>query len=57
MSAGAPTPSTAGSHLKNVIIGVITTVISATVIYFLGFHQNDDLRVAKQATIDAWNSL
>jgi hypothetical protein len=59
MSAGASTPSTTGNHLKNVIIGVITTVISATVIYFLGFHspESDEFKKAKQATIDAWNSL
>jgi hypothetical protein len=58
MPAGPPPlPSTTGNHLKNVIIGVITTVISATVIYFLGFQRNNDLGVAKQATIDAWNSL
>ena len=62
MAAGPPpppTPSTTGNHLRNIIIGVITTVISATVIYFLGFHspESDELKVAKQSTIDAWNSL
>ena len=36
--SGEATTHTPGHPLKNVIIGVITTVISATVIYFLGFH-------------------
>ena len=59
MSAGAPTTPSTGNHLKNVIIGVITTVISATVIYFLGFHspESDEFKKSKQATIDGWNSL
>ena len=57
--SGEATTHTTGHPLKNVIIGVITTVISATVIYFLGFHnpENEELKKSKQATIDAWNSL
>lgn len=57
--SGEATPHTTGHPFKNVIIGVITTVISATVIYFLGFHNpgKEDYQKNKQATVDAWNSL
>ena len=63
MSAGPPPtpsgPSTTGNHVRNAIIGIITTVISATVIYFLGFHspESDEFKKAKLATVEAWKSL
>ncbi len=45
--------------VKNILIGVATTVVSTVIIYFLGFHspESDEFKKTKQATIDAWESL
>ena len=44
---------------RNVITGVLTTVLGATVIYFLGFNHRSDgnnFLVMKEATTNAWKS-
>lgn len=57
-SSGSAAP--AGPNVfKNIVVGVITTVLGAAVIYFLGFHEkgNDEKEKKKAATVTAWNSL
>jgi uncharacterized membrane protein len=57
-SSGSAAP--AGPNVfKNILVGVITTVLGAAVIYFLGFHEsgNSEKKKKKEATITAWNSL
>lgn len=42
--------------LKNIIIGVITTVLGATAIYFLGLQQGpSEAKKRKDATVKVWN--
>jgi hypothetical protein len=55
-------PGSSGSHpLKNIGIGVATTVLASAIVYFLGFHgghaDTEEVRVRKEATVEAWNSL
>lgn len=57
-SSGSAAP--AGPNVfKNILVGVITTVLGATVIYFLGFHDSgkEEKKKKKEATATAWNSL
>ena len=64
MSEGAvpgSAPNTSNKVMvRNIITGVITTVVGASVIYFLGFHNSGpsegDLLVTKEATINTWKS-
>lgn len=60
MAAGSS--GTSGGHpLKNIGIGVATTVLASAIVYFLGFHgghaDTEEIRVRKEATTEAWNSL
>jgi hypothetical protein len=43
---------------RNIAIGVITSVLAATVIYFLGYNRSDkqDFNKKKEATIKVWNA-
>jgi len=42
--------------IKNIIIGVVTTVLGATAIYFLGFQQGpSEAKKRKEATVKVWN--
>ena len=57
-SSGSAAP--AGPNVfKNILVGVITTVLGAGVIYFLGFHESgqSEKKKKKEATVTAWNSL
>jgi predicted ribonuclease YlaK len=57
-SSGSAAP--AGPNVfKNILVGVITTVLGATVIYFLGFHDSGkgEKKKKRDATVTAWNSL
>lgn len=71
MTAQGPPPpppsgsSTSGSNtvmVRNIITGVITTVLGASIIYFLGFPKSgggssaENMLVTKEATINAWKS-
>lgn len=64
---GPPPLPSSGSNpntvmVRNIITGVVTTVLGAAVIYFLGFHKSGDggsaenMLVTKEATINAWKS-
>jgi hypothetical protein len=57
MSAPSTT-TTGGNVFKNIIVGVVTTVLGAAAVYFLGFHEskNEDFEKRKEATETAWNS-
>lgn len=64
MSAGPPPlPGTSGSNttIKNVVIGILTTVTASAIIYFLGFggdhSDTKEIKIKKEATTEAWNSL
>lgn len=62
MAGGPPPIGSSGSHpLKNIGIGVATTVLASAIVYFLGFHgdhaDQEEVRVRKEATTEAWNSL
>ncbi len=50
--------SSGNSMVKNIAIGVITPVLAATIIYFLGFNKGDDgkaeFKKKKEATEKAW---
>ena len=52
-----PTTHTAASIARNIGIGVVTPVLAATVIYFLGFNRNDtvEFKKKKEATVKTWN--
>ncbi|MFI5134114.1 MAG: hypothetical protein ACHQEB_07255 [Chitinophagales bacterium] len=57
MASGTGSPG--GHPLKNIAIGVATTVLASSIVYLL-FHDSgdkDDLKKAKQATVEAWESL
>ncbi|MEI9944442.1 MAG: hypothetical protein WDN26_09525 [Chitinophagaceae bacterium] len=60
-----PPPSHGGSNtvmIRNIATGVITTVLGAAIIYFLGFHKSgggssaESMLVTKENTINAWKS-
>lgn len=54
-----PSQHTPASIARNIGIGVITPVLAATIIYFLGFNRNDnaEFKKKKAATIEAWNAF
>lgn len=57
MSAGTSSASGGGNMIKNIAVGVITTVLGSGAIYFFGFHENDGFKERKDANVRAWNSL
>ncbi len=57
MSAGASSSSSGGSTIKNILVGVITTVLGSGAIYLIGFHDSDNFKPRQEANIRAWNSL
>lgn len=52
-----PAKNAVSSIAKNIGIGVVTPVLAATIIYFLGFNKNDDadFKKKKEATVQTWN--
>jgi hypothetical protein len=52
--------SGSSSMVKNVVVGVLTPVLAATIIYFLGFNNRDDgkagFKKKKEATEKAWSA-
>jgi len=54
-----PSPHTPASIARNISIGVITPVLAATIIYFLGFNRNDnaDFKKKKDASVRTWAAL
>jgi uncharacterized protein (UPF0333 family) len=59
-----PPGSTSSTVLQKILIPVITTVLGATAIYFLGFNNKSSGRsdieqmfIAKEATLKAWKSF
>ena len=57
MSAGATSSSSGGSTIKNILVGVITTVLGSAAIYWFGIHDTDNFKPRQEANIRAWNSL
>ena len=58
---GSPPNTSNKVMVRNIITGVITTVVGATTIYFLGFHNSGGsgeagFLVTKEATTNAWKS-
>ena len=59
---GSPPNTSNKVMFRNIITGIITTVVGATVVYFLGFHNKGggsstpDYLVVKDATINSWRS-
>ncbi|GAB2815517.1 hypothetical protein [Ferruginibacter profundus] len=53
-----PSPHSAASIARNIGIGVVTPVLAATIIYFLGFNKNEgsDFKKKKEATIKTWTA-
>ena len=56
-----PGSSQVSQTLRNVIVGVTTTVLASAIVYFLGFHKTgsssaEAMFVTKEATIQAWKS-
>lgn len=49
-----------GSPLRNILIGVITTVLGSAAVYYLGFHTTESpansLSQMKKTTINGWDS-
>jgi len=63
MSEGSATPVPSTNILRNIIVGVTTTVLGSSAIYFLGFnHRGSDrsatenILVTKEFTTKAWKS-
>src|SRR5690606_4502245 len=61
---GTPSPG-ASTIMRNILVGVTTTVLGSTAIYFLGFHNRggksgpsaaENLLVMKEVTTKAWKS-
>ncbi len=61
---GTPSPG-ASTIMRNILVGVTTTVLGSTAIYFLGFHNKggkggpsgaENLLVMKEVTTKAWKS-
>ena len=52
-----PSPHSAKSVARNIAVGVVTPVLAATIIYFLGFNRGDkaEFEKKKAATIKSWN--
>ena len=53
-----PSPHSVSSVARNISIGVITSVLAATVIYFLGYNKDEkaEFKKKKDATIKVWNA-
>ncbi|MGG9963580.1 hypothetical protein [Ferruginibacter sp. SUN106] len=53
-----PSPHSPASIARNIGIGVVTPVLAATIIYFLGFNRNEgsDFKKKKEATIKTWTA-
>ncbi len=53
-----PAPHSATTIIRNITIGVITSVLAATVIYFLGYNKDEkaDFKKKKEATIKVWSA-
>lgn len=51
-----PAPHSVSSIARNIGIGVVTPVLAATIIYFLGFNKGDntEFKKKKEATISTW---
>jgi hypothetical protein len=51
-------PHSASVVIRNITIGVITSVLAATVIYFLGYNKDEkaDFKKRKEATIKVWEA-
>lgn len=51
-----PAPHSASSIARNIGIGVVTPVLAATIIYFLGFNKGDntEFKKKKEAIISTW---
>src|ERR1043166_9600984 len=62
MSAISSSGSSGPNMFRNIITGVITTVVGAITVYFLGFHNKGesessaDYLVLKDATINGWDA-
>ncbi|MBS1513248.1 MAG: hypothetical protein JST86_20600 [Bacteroidetes bacterium] len=52
-----PSPHSAKSIARNITVGVVTPVLAAAIIYFLGFNRGDktEFNKKKEATVKAWN--
>lgn len=53
-----PSPHSPASIARNISIGVLTSVLAATIIYFLGYNRNDkqEFNKKKEATIKVWGA-
>ncbi|HLG38783.1 MAG TPA: hypothetical protein VI461_03905 [Chitinophagaceae bacterium] len=57
----ASTSAGGNQPVRNIIVGVITTVLGSTAVYFLGFHNKNErstaesMLITKEVTIKAWN--
>jgi hypothetical protein len=51
-------PHSASIVIRNITIGVITSVLAATVIYFLGYNKDEkaEFKKKKEATIKVWGA-
>jgi hypothetical protein len=58
MAAEKPTPFSLSPQVKNVIIGVTTTVLVSTIVYFLGFNKKSSTTrlETQKATTQAWKT-
>jgi hypothetical protein len=58
MAAETPKPFSLSPQVKNVIIGVTTTVLVSTVVYFLGFNKKSSTTrlETQKATTQAWKT-
>lgn len=54
-----PTKHSAASIARNIGIGVVTPVLAAAIIYFLGFNNSDgaEFKKKKEATVKAWTAF
>lgn len=62
MADGSPPTVHSSNMLRNILVGVTTTVLGSSAVYFLGFNYKKDKNsgnnylVAKEATTKAWRS-
>ncbi|MBK5272891.1 MAG: hypothetical protein JJE22_17970 [Bacteroidia bacterium] len=63
MSEGSASPAPSTNILRNIIVGVTTTVLGSSAIYFLGFNHKggggsttENILVTKEFTTKAWKS-
>lgn len=57
--SGAATSSSGGNPFKNILLGVLTTVIATFIVYKLGVHNpnKEEYEKHKKATTEAWHDL